>query len=179
MEFAFANRSSRCPGESNTVTLGDMPMGLFENIQKEKVKDLNLRNPVLAKPDDRVRDVVQAMRSFNLGCAVVVDEERKPVGMFTESMLTQLLANRPESIHDNVGSHCANRWPQVSLDDPVASVLEALKAKNVRFLAVVDNRGRIVGLTGQKGLMEYVADHFPQVAVQKIVSNVMITREGA
>lgn len=155
-------------------------MGLFENIQNDKVKDLNLRDPVLAKPDDKVRDVVQAMRKLKLGCTIVVDDGRKPVGMFTESMLTQMIARKPESIHDNVGDHCANQWPQVSLDDPVAAVLDALEVKNVRFLSVVDESGRIAGLTGQKGLMEYVADHFPQVTVQRVGQKTpMKTREGA
>ena len=55
------------------------------------------------------------------------------------------------------------------MTDPIADVLAALELKNVRFLAVLDEEGRLVGLTGQKGLMEYVADHFPgQVAVQRI-----------
>lgn len=155
-------------------------MGLFENLQNEKVKDLNLRDPVLAKPDDKVRDVVQAMRKLNLGCAIVVDDGRKPVGMFTESMLTQMIAKEPNSIHDQVGEHCADHWPQVSLEDPVGTVLDALEIKNVRFLSVVDATGRIAGLTGQKGLMEFVADHFPQVTVQRVgQSPSMKTREGA
>lgn len=155
-------------------------MGLFENIQNDKVSGLNLRDPVLAKPDDPVRDVVQFMRQHNLGCAIVVDEEREPVGMFTESMLTQLLVKNAELIHDVVGNHCADHWPQVSLDDPVAMVLYALEAKNVRFLSVIDERGRVAGLTGQKGLMEYAADHFPQVAVQRVGQNKFTTaREGA
>ena len=155
-------------------------MGLFENIQNDKVKDLNLRDPVLAKPDDKVRDVVHAMRNHKLGCAIVVDDDRKPVGMFTESMLTQMVAREPKLIQDNVGEHCADHWPQVTLDDPVAAVLDALEIKNVRFLSVVDEKGRIAGLTGQKGLMEYVAEHFPQVPVQRVgQSPSMKAREGA
>lgn len=155
-------------------------MGLFENIRADKVKNLNLRDPLLVKPDDKVRDVVQAMRKLNLGCAIVVDDARKPVGMFTESMLTQMVARKPKAIHDSISDHCANHWPQVFLTDPIVAVLDALEIKNVRFLSVVDDSGRIVGLTGQKGLMEYVADHFPQVAVQRVGQKPsMKTREGA
>ena len=155
-------------------------MGLFENIQNEKVKSLNLRQPVLAKPDDKVRDVVQAMQRSNLGCAILVDEQRKPVGMFTESMLTQMLAKNPEAIHDDVANHSADHWPQVLLDDPISALLDALEAKNVRFLSVVDEQGRIAGLTGQKGLMEFIAEHFPQVPVQPVgVSRTSAEREGA
>ena len=155
-------------------------MGMFENIQNENVRSLKLRDPVLAKPDDKVRDVVQAMRKLNLGCAIVVDDQRKPTGMFTESMLTQMLVKDPAALQDAIGNHSADHWPQVSTEDSVAAVLDALEVKNVRFLSVVDERGRIAGLTGQKGLMEFIADHFPQVTVQPVGENLATTaREGA
>lgn len=155
-------------------------MGLFENMKNEQVRSLNLRDPVLAKPDDKLRDVVQAMRKLKLGCAVLVDEARKPVGMFTESMLTQIVASNPNAVKDQVVEHAADHWPQVKLTDPISSVLEALEIKNVRFLSVVDDEGRIAGLTGQKGLMEYVANHFPQVTVQRVGQrSSMSSKEGA
>jgi CBS domain-containing protein len=156
-------------------------MSLFENMNIEQVRSLNLRDPVLAKPDDKLRDVIRAMRQHKLGCAILIDGERKPVGMFTESMLTRIVAINPAAIFEPVGDHAADQWPQVQLTDPIVSVLEALELKNVRFLSVVDERGRIAGLTGQKGLMEYVADHFPtQIMVQRVgQSPALQSREGA
>lgn len=156
-------------------------MGLFENMNTETVQNLNLRDPVLAKPEEKTRDVVARMRKHNLGCAILVDDERKPVGMFTERMLTQIVASKPDTLDDPVGSHAAERWPQVALSDPIISVLEALELKNVRFLSVVDENGYTAGLAGQKGLMEYVADHFPsEVLVQRVGQKpYMHKREGA
>lgn len=156
-------------------------MGLFENMKAEPVRNLNLRKPVLVNPEEKTRDVIQAMRKANVGCAILVDDERRPVGMFTESMLTQILAINPSALDESVGARAAERWPQLSLSDPIVSVLEALELKNVRFLSVVDENGKIAGLTGQKGLMEYVADHFPgQVMVQRVgQKSYMHNREGA
>lgn len=155
-------------------------MGLFENIQEEQVAKLNLREPVTARPDEKLHAAIQAMRKANLGCVIVVDEEHKPVGMFTEGMLTQLVAKGENFTDKTVGDLAVTHWPQVTLTDPVSIVLEALALKNVRFLSVVDSDGKLVGLTGQKGLMEYVADHFPQVTVQPVgLNTTMQTREGA
>ncbi len=156
-------------------------MGLFENMKTETVSRLNLRPPVLVTPDQKVRDVVKAMRERNLGCAILVDPDRKPVGMFTESMLTQIVANHPELLDEPVGEQAAEHWAQVSLSDPITSVLEALEIKNIRFLSVVDEEGRVAGLAGQKGLMEYIADHFPrEVLVQRVGQKpYMVHREGA
>lgn len=156
-------------------------MGLFENLKSETVRQMNLRDPVLVRPEDSVREVVKSLRDASLGCAIVVDTDNRPVGMFTESMLTQLVVSNPQALDDAIQTHAADRWAQLTLDDPIVAVLEALEVKNVRFLAVVDGSGRIAGLAGQKGLMEYVADHFPgQVMVQRVgQSPALHDREGA
>ncbi len=144
-------------------------MGLYDNMRNENVSRLALREPILCGAQDTVRQAIEKMREGKLGCVIVADSDRKPIGMYTESMLVQLLANEPDRIDDPLEAHMAKQWPWVKLTDPVVDVLEAMQLKNVRFICVVDEDGRIAGLTGQKGLMEYVADHFPgQVMVQRI-----------
>lgn len=156
-------------------------MGLFENMTRDSVRDLNLRDPVLVSAEQTIRDVAKALRSKGIGCAIVVDDEQKPTGMFTESMLSQLVVKNPSAVDEAVGDHAAKRWPQVCVTDHVASVLDALEVKNTRFLSVVDESGKAIGLAGQKGLMEYIADHFPnQVMVQRVGQKSQTDqREGA
>jgi len=144
-------------------------MGLYENIRSEPVSRLALREPVVVSPETTIRDAVSQMRQRNLGCAIVVDNERRPIGLFAESKLTQLLSETPQAIYDLILDHVDKQWPTVSQNDPISCVLSALEFSNIRFLIVVDDQGRLAGLTGQKGLMEYVAEHFPrQVIVQRI-----------
>lgn len=156
-------------------------MPLLKNMQTEPVSRLALREPVTASPGTSLREAIVMMREPNLGCVIVVDDEQKPLGTVTEAMITQLLAQSPEALDDPVEKHLSAQWPWVKLTDPVADVLEALDAKNVRFLCVVDDDGRLCGLTGQKGLMEYVAEHFPgQAMVQRIGGKPYpVQREGA
>ncbi len=156
-------------------------MGLFENMTRDSVRDLNLREPVLVTAQQTIRDVTKALRNKGIGCAIVVNDDQRPTGMFTESMLSQLVVKNRAAIDEPVGGHAAKRWPQVCVTDNVASVLDALEVKNTRFLSVVDEDGKVVGLAGQKGLMEYIADHFPnQVMVQKVGQKSQTDqREGA
>lgn len=143
-------------------------MGLPENIKNEPVSQLALREPITARPDETVRNAVAKMREKNLGCVIAIDEQDQPVGLFTESMLTQIVAHGG-TLDEPLQNHLTERWPWVNLSDPIAYVLEAMNEKNVRFLCVIDEDGKLVGLTGQKGLMEFVAEHFPrQVMVQRI-----------
>ncbi|MDH3716794.1 MAG: CBS domain-containing protein [Planctomycetota bacterium] len=144
-------------------------MGLQENMQKEPVSRLAVREPVTAERETTLRQATTLMREGKLGCTVVIDQDGKPIGIFTESMLTQLLAENAAGIDEPIEKYMSEQWPWVRSTDPITDVLEAMELKNVRFLCVVDDDDRLIGLTGQKGLMEYIAEHFPgQVMVQRI-----------
>lgn len=155
-------------------------MGLQESLARDPVSEFRIRQPVLCKADEPLSEVITRMRGRRLGCAVVVDSDEKPVGLFTESQLTQLVADQPDAVGAAVGEHMADTWASVKLSDPAPAVMDAMLAENTRFLCVLDDDGRIVGLTGQKGLMEYIADHFPKhVMVQRVGSRPPAHREGA
>lgn len=156
-------------------------MGLQENLHSETVRELALREPVTVHPDTPVREVVEKMKARRLGCAIVVDAGHKPLGMFTESMLIERLSAGERELNTSVSDWMATQWPCVNEHDPIVDVLDAMRTRNVRFLCVVDDDGKLVGLTGQRGLLEYVADHFPsQVMVQRIGGTPHLrSREGA
>lgn len=144
-------------------------MSLQENLSTEPVRRLNLRTPVLVDEASTVRDVVQAMRKARLGCAILVDGQSRPVGMFTEAILRETLARGARFLDEPVCEHAARTFPWVRLDDPVELVLDAMRSNNTRFICVVDDEQKVAGLTGQKGLMEYISEHFPrQVVVQQV-----------
>ena len=144
-------------------------MGLIENLKSDDVASMHLRSPVVVPCGSTVRETIEAMRVGRLGCAIVVDESGKPVGMFTESQLRELLPCTPGLLDDVVDLHMARRFPSVTTRDVVEIVLDAMQTNNTRFVCVQDSEGRLAGLTGQKGLMEYVAEHFPrEVMVQRV-----------
>lgn len=155
-------------------------MGLYENMIGEPVKDLALREPIVVAPNATVREAIQLMRQRQLGCVIVIDADRKPLGIFTENMLTQLVAKELPFADDPVERHMSANLPWVRLTDSVVSIVDALQTKNIRFLCAVDADGRVAALTGQKGLMEYIADHYPgQVMVQRVgVPASALQREG-
>jgi CBS domain-containing protein len=156
-------------------------MPLRENLSSEPVRRMNLRTPVLVDESVSVRDAVNSMRAAQLGCAIMVDHERKPIGMFTEGMLRKKLASDTRFIDAPLGEHVARTFPWVALDDPVEMVLDAMRTNNTRFICVVDEQQKVAGLTGQKGLMEYISEHFPrQVVVQRVGGDEYAEqREGA
>lgn len=144
-------------------------MGLREDTQTEPVKKLNLRPAILVEKSATIRGCIEKMRDGKLGCVVVVGDNQKPVGLFTEAMLRHLLLENPAIVEETVESRMATAYPWCRLSDPIETVVEAMELKNHRFVVVVDEHEKVTGLTGQKGLMEYVAENFPQeVMVQRV-----------
>jgi len=156
-------------------------MGLKENLRNEPVSRLALRVPVVASAAATVRESILQMRERKLGCVIIVDDDHRPLGIFTEGMLRLMLVGNPAAIEERLGDHMKRDVRWVQLTDPVIRVLQAMQNEKTRFVGVTDSEGRLVGLTGQKGLMEYVAEHFPQqVMVQRIgVAPYSVKREGA
>ena len=144
-------------------------MGLQENLQAEQVCSLPLRDPVTVSPNTSIADVVEAMKTQRLGCAIVVDADRRPIGMFTESQLVRMQAEEQSNYDVPVSQIMSQDWPSLKQKAPIVDVLKSMRKHNVRFIIVVDEEGGLAGLTGQRSMLEYIADHFPgQVMVQRI-----------
>ena len=155
-------------------------MGLHQDILNQPVSALELRDVILMDRKDTVRDALSRMRAKKLGCVVAVDDQGKPLGKFTERLLVRLLLNHPDVLDHAVGDHLADHWDCVKRTDPITNLIEVMKTKKLRFVVVLDEQGLPVSLTGQKGVMEYIVDHFPRpVLVQRMTSEFFTDqREG-
>lgn len=137
-------------------------MGLQNDLQQTPIQDTSVRPPVTIRQTASVRDAIEVMRAAGLGCVVVTDEDAKAVGMFTEGILRHSLNESVDVLDDCVANQMVSRLPWVSPTEPLSVVLEAMEDNNIRFLAVLDDDHRVIGLTGQKTLMEFLGDYFPQ-----------------
>jgi CBS domain-containing protein len=157
-------------------------MGLQSNIQSEPVASLPLREGIIVTADATVRSVMDRMRQRQLGCAIVVDPDGRPLGTFSGRSVIELLLQQPDQLEQlTVGRALDEAWYQVRNTEPIVTVLNLVQQQGARFVCVIDEQGRAVGLTGQKGLSEYIADHYPQqVMIQRVGGRPgQLAREGA
>jgi CBS domain-containing protein len=157
-------------------------MGLKHNLQYDLVGDLPIRDVVIVDETTPVRDVIAALRVRRLGVAIVVDAAGHPLGSFTERTILDVLLRDPAAIQrDTVGPHVYRKTVFLTKKDPLAAVWDAVVHRGMRFVGVVDENGTVIGVTGQKGLSEYIAEHYPQqVMVQRIGGKPGLEqREGA
>lgn len=156
-------------------------MGLAENMKNECVRDLPYRDVAMLGEDASIASAIELMRAKRIGCAFIVDEMGRPLGFFTERKVIELLAQGYKNLDDiPLSEHLDEAWFAVREDAPLCEAVDAIQRRGARFLCVTDDDGRVVALTGQKGLAEYVADHFPKlVTVEQVGGRPGLDREGA
>jgi CBS domain-containing protein len=160
---------------------GDKDMGLKEVLNTTSVSEMNLRPPVTISIKATVREAVGKMRAAGLGCVIAVDGDDRAVGIFTEAMLRHALNESVEILDDALENQIVARLPWVHPTDEVAMVLEAMEEYNIRFIAVLDEDRHVVGITGQKTVMEFIAEIFPyEVMTQDTTGHsASLRKEGA
>ena len=156
-------------------------MSFRQDIELETVASLPIRDAIIASPHTLVRAAVAMMRNRSLGCAVMVDHGRRPSGIFTEHSVIDVLVKNASLDDSPICNFADPNFIDVKLSEPILRVWEAVQLAAARFVCVTDDSGKVIGVTGQRGLAEYVADYFAgQVAVQRLGSTPwMRQREGA
>ena len=145
-------------------------MGLAENILREPVSKLPLRELAAVRDSDTIAEAIRAMHDGRVGCVMIVDQDHVPIGKFTERLLTALLLRDAHAIERPVRQHMVEARGCVRLTDPILRVIQLMQRHDLRFVCVVDDTGRAVALTGQRGLMQYICDHFPRQILASRVS---------
>lgn len=156
-------------------------MGLYENMRREPIDTLSVRSVLTIDADESVRNACEMMREADLGAVIVVDSEGVAVGMINEKHLIRILSDRPDAIERPVRESMTTNLTRVRADQPIAELVQTMQDARLRWVCIVDDAGRPIGLTGLRGVMEYVGEHFArQVMTEPInASTTSGQREGA
>ena len=118
-----------------------------------KIKDLMIKNVFTTSMDMSILEVFKALYTKHIGSIVIVDNEKKCIGIFTErdairSVATEIPLDSP------IESVMTRNVVTIKGD---ASLLEArrrMRNNNIRRLPVVDDEGRIVGIVSIRGILD-------------------------
>jgi CBS domain-containing protein len=116
--------------------------------------ELMTTDVVTVGPDDRVRDALQAMIDHDFG-SVVVAEEGRAVGMFTERDVTRHVLSDPALLDERVRDLMSAPPITVEPGDQVVDVFELMNGKGIRRLPVVEG-DRLVGIVTEGDLRRWV-----------------------
>lgn len=110
-----------------------------------KVKDIMCKKIITAKEDLPIQQAVQLLNDRHVGSVVVIDDEEKCIGIFTERDAIRVMANRfsaDEPLSKIMSSHVVT----VSLDASFDEARRLMLSHDIRHLPVIDEAGKLIGL---------------------------------
>jgi CBS domain-containing protein len=125
--------------------------------------ELCVREVVTATRDELVRDIAARMTELHVGSVVVVDyedEAPRPIGIVTDRDLVRTLSLE-ELGHTRaltVGDVMSRDLLTAIESEDVLTALARMRARGVRRLPIVDERGALVGMLAFDDIVEWLTE---------------------
>ena len=108
--------------------------------------------PVTASPETPIREVIETMVAGHVGSMVVVDEGRKPVGIFTQSDALKRILLPGLSLERPIAEVMSSRPHALSEHAHVYDAALAMAMHSVRHVLVTDEEGTLRGVVSERDL---------------------------
>ncbi len=120
-----------------------------------KVKDIMCKKIVTAKEGIPIQEAVQLLHDRHVGSIVVVDDEERCTGIFTERDAIRVMASK-FSTDEPVGKIMSRHIVTISFDASFDEAKRLMLSHNIRHLPVTDQSGRLVGLFSLRAFFDEV-----------------------
>jgi CBS domain-containing protein len=129
------------------------------------IQDFARRNPATASADETVREAARRMEARGVGCLVVVDAERRPIGMLTDrDLVMRVLRRRRDPDTTKVADVMEGEVTSVTEDAPVERAMLRIHQEGIRRVPVVDRQGRLTGIFAADDAIQLAANELAGLA---------------
>lgn len=122
----------------------------------DTVGEIMTTDVVAVGPGDTVERAIRRMVDHDIGAVVVVDDGR-PAGVFTERDLARRILDDPGLLGRTVGEVMSAPIVSTGPDVEMIEAFDLMNARSVRRLPVVEG-DRLVGIVTERDLLRWVGD---------------------
>ena len=137
------------------------------------VLQLCQRRVVMVRPHEELSTAARMMRERNVGCLVVVEPGgalggKRPIGMLTDrEIVTHVVVENADPRATRVEQVMTHHPATLASDSSIEAAQACMRSAGVRRVAIVDDRGRLVGILALDDIFEYLGGR-PQSPVTAI-----------
>lgn len=120
-----------------------------------------VREVDLVEPTESVQAAAQRMHARNVGTLVMLDADKRPLGILTDRDLTvRVLAKGLHAAQTTVGEIVTKCLQTISETTPIEDALRLMRTGNCRRLLVVDHNGKLVGILSVDDILDLLISEF-------------------
>jgi CBS domain-containing protein len=132
---------------------------------RDRISDLDPKVPVVVPPTMPLQDVIRLMVQRNIGCVLVVDQERLQ-GVFSERDVLTRIGIRAHELANHPISEFATPDPyKLDTNAKIAYAVRMMDLGGYRHVPILDGEGRPSGIISVRDILRYLTDCMaPRVA---------------
>ena len=111
-----------------------------------RVKEIMNKFVVIANPEESIRSVARKMETYNVGFIVIIDEDKRPIGVVTDRDLALRVLGYNISPETPVSKVMTHNVLAVTENVSLVEALKTMEENNVRRLPVLNDEGLVVGI---------------------------------
>lgn len=120
-----------------------------------KVKDIMCKKVITAKEDISIQTAVQLLNDRHVGSVVVVDDEQKCIGIFTERDAIRLMANK-FSVDEPLSKIMSRHVVTINLEASFDEAKRIMLSHDIRHLPITDATGKLIGLFSLRAFFDEI-----------------------
>lgn len=120
-----------------------------------KVKDIMCKKVITAKEDLSIQQAVQLLNDRHVGSVVVVDDEDKCIGIFTERDAIRVIANK-FSTEESLSKIMSRHVVTISLDASFDEAKRLMLSHDIRHLPVTNGEDKLIGLFSLRAFFDEI-----------------------
>lgn len=131
---------------------------VLERRAKMTLKDVIKSKPthmVTCKKDCKIADAVTIMDGKNVGSIIVVDDEEKIIGIFTERDIMHCFARKISMQDEVMGSVMSGKPVTLDSATDISIAVQVMSEKKIRHLPVTEDE-KVIGMISYRDLVSYL-----------------------
>jgi CBS domain-containing protein len=134
-----------------TLSLADVSVG---SIMKREVRTVATTKPLV--------ESLKIMKEYDIGSIVIVGDENRPVGIFTERDLVRKMAEKRENLELPIGQVMSKPLVTILSKSTIWDALTLMGKHDIRRLPVIeeaDGKSKLVGIVTERDVFRLIIAH--------------------
>jgi CBS domain-containing protein len=112
-----------------------------------------ITNVITANPSMTVNKTIEMLYEKHIGCVVLIDDDKKCIGIFTERDAIRLVAKNVQ-LDQPLENVMTKNVVTIREDSSFIEARKVIEAHKIRHLPVVNSKGTLVGLLSVRDLLD-------------------------